>query len=1330
MSEFDASSIKLVTEKLDTDNFSSWRWGIITALGYKNLDDYVLSEHTTDMKASPDYRQKRKQVTNFIRMHLSHSNLERFVPDIGEYNPKELWDKIIAHFAAKTVENSANALDKLFDIQFIEGDMQKSVNNFRTAFRRVVEVSSKFDKKSLEAVAVVFALKRLPMSFSVFRQLQFASFKDDNIDFNDFLQHLEVELRRQDEAAIQLAASSKALAVAQSLGGDTSSTSNSKKKGRRPYCSNQTHNPEASHSVEDCWQLHPEKAIAFHKAAMDRFIARTGPRASLSLEFNLHDTIILDSGASSHFLKHKAYFSSLSSTTSSVFGANGAAIPILGFGPATIPTAAGPLHLSLAYYSPTLSNSLISQAHFLRLGYSILPTAGGKRYECRKGTQVLCSGPTTDNLLFIDMNHLSALSIKSSNPLDLHRALGHPSLPYLKRAYPDLHLKHLACPDCDLAKMHRLPFQGSFPTFQAALDCIHMDLCGPITPASKGGNRYFLKILDGHTKYRFIFPMRCKSDTFHHFEAFLNQAETSSGRKLKRVVSDNGGEFCNHRFVEFFRGRGIQHITSAPYTPQQNPFAERGNRTTIEKARALLSTSGLSLDWWGEAVQLSVFLENRSPDSSLDYATPYEKWHGSKPDLSRLVPFGCRAVVYQSRKDSGSKMAPPGIEGIFINYDGHHHSYKIWIPDSDKLVITHHVLFTPSVFPQKSVTLQESSPPFINFNIIDEDIVAPERELPEISDDGEPIQEAGLSSPSPQPSPPPSPAPPIASNKKGYAYVPHFDKAPNNISSSIDPANIIEGSRRHRAMVIVGEPSSTKDPKNYGEILGRIDENEWLMAIEVELGNMKRHEVWVVAPKTPGTRELDTVWVFKRKFDADGELLKYKARLCVRGFRQIEGIDYNSTFAPTGRLATLRTILGIAAVLDFDIQQMDVKCAFLNGVPEEDLFIKVPDGLGIDLPPGHGLKLQRSLYGLKQSPRCWYKALKGFFESINFKPSTVDPCLFIHSDIARPCFVFVHVDDLVIVGPDVNFLKDSIKGRFEMDDLGPCQYVLGMRVTRNRSAKTLMLSQDRYCREILEEFNLLDCKSASCPLPPNATTIPVKDQPVDSSFNYRRGVGLLQYLVQCTRPDLAFAVSFLSQFLNNPSKTHQELLTHTLRYVQYSKNFALTLGLVNSNPHRLIAHADASYATATHADSFAGSTVLFNGLVGWRCHKQNVDDAPALSTTEAEYRACSEAGQDIRWLDQLLSEIYPSLNIPLGQIILYCDNQGALALLKNSIYQHRTRHINVRHHWLRHHIEQANNFQAEYVRTEDNLADFLTKPLSPKPTRLALVKVGLGDMSA
>lgn len=656
-----------------------------------------------------------------------------------------------------------------------------------------------------------------------------------------------------------------------------------------------------------------------------------------------------------------------------------------------------------------------------------------------------------------------------------------------------------------------------------------MDLCGPISPTSRGGNLYFLKIINGFSKYCFIYPMCRKSDTFCLFTTFMNMAENISGCKVHSIVSSNGGEFINANFIKLVMNKGIQHLTTAPYSPQQNPFAERGNRTTVEKARALLACSGLPLEWWGEAVSTAVHLENCTPDSSIGFNSPYSCWHGTTPNLEHLQPFGCRSVLYLEKHRCNSKFDLPGVEAIFLG-------------------------FYPSQFPQPSDT--EASRPLDNSlfdfgpvegvppsNVSLEDAaVTQEDNLEAVKNRFEDL-ELGSDTPieSPQSSvvdsdnreatPPPG---------RGYSYVPASDNAPCNINLAIDTANILSERRRPRAMVvgrhtanvIVGEPASIKDPKTYGDILGRLNKEHWLMAVQTEINNIERHKVWVVAPLTPGVKPLDTTWVFKRKFDANGDLLKYKARLCVRGFWQIEGIDYNATFAPTGRLLTLRIILGLGALLDFDIQQMDVKCAFLNGVPDEDLFIKVPEGVGIELPPGHGLQLQKSLYGLKQSPRCWYRSLKEFFTSINFKAATMDPCLFIHQDKAKFCCVYIHVDNLVIVGPEVQFLKDKIKGRFEMEDLGECQWVLGMRVSRDQHGRTITLSQDCYVREILEEFGMLDCRPVSAPLPSDVTTCPVDNTPPDLSFNFRRGVGLLNYLVQCSRPDLAFACSHLSQFLN------------------------------------------------------------------------------------------------------------------------------------------------------------------------------------------------------
>jgi hypothetical protein len=150
-----------------------------------------------------------------------------------------------------------------------------------------------------------------------------------------------------------------------------------------------------------------------------------------------------------------------------------------------------------------------------------------------------------------------------------------------------------------------------------------------------------------------------------------------------------------------------------------------------------------------------------------------------------------------------------------------------------------------------------------------------------------------------------------------------------------------------------------------------------------------------------------------------------------------------------------------------------------------------------------------------------------------------------------------------------------------------------------------------------------------------------------------------------------------------------------------------------------VAYSDASYATATEAYSFAGSAILHNGLISWRCSKMDIDP-PATSTTESEYRACSETGQDIVWTQQLLDSLRPYIDLPPTSVTLHCNNQGALTLLKDTLYQHRTRHINVRYHWLRHHIERSETFYLAYVPTDRNIADFLTKPLTPIKNRQAL----------
>lgn len=259
----------------------------------------------------------------------------------------------------------------------------------------------------------------------------------------------------------------------------------------------------------------------------------------------------------------------------------------------------------------------------------------------------------------------------------------------------------------------------------------------------------------------------------------------------------------------------------------------------------------------------------------------------------------------------------------------------------------------------------------------------------------------------------PSPLPiTLGKRKTLWSQEPSSSVPRQEISSDIDPRNIIER-RTRRANVA----SAVETPKTYKQAMRSPTRAQWVDAVAVELANMERRGVWSVVELPEGSRAVGTVWVFKTKLRPDRSLLKHMARLCAQGFAQIAGIDFNETYAPTGSKAGLRLLLAIAAAEDLDIESMDAIAAFLNGVPDEEIYLNIPEGLEISNRTDRTvLKVNRSIYGLKQSPRCWYREITTFFLSLNFRACLWDPCLFILNDSKEPCYFHIHVDDLTIAG--------------------------------------------------------------------------------------------------------------------------------------------------------------------------------------------------------------------------------------------------------------------------------------------------------------------------
>ncbi|MBW0478478.1 hypothetical protein O181_018193 [Austropuccinia psidii MF-1] len=362
---------------------------------------------------------------------------------------------------------------------------------------------------------------------------------------------------------------------------------------------------------------------------------------------------------------------------------------------------------------------------------------------------------------------------------------------------------------------------------------------------------------------------------------------------------------------------------------------------------------------------------------------------------------------------------------------------------------------------------------------------------------------------------------------KGWTYEPMAETAPKDITSVVSMEQVVSGKRSRQPPNWFSGAVVGMVPCFFGEAMASLKSNAWLNVIAREFASLEQHQV---------VKETDT----------EGNVTEEKACLCVKGVHQIEDVDFHATFSPTGWLAPLRFLLGYCASNDFDIQQMDVKTAFLHDDLGKEIFIKIPEGYTPTMEGEVCLKLTKSLYGLKQSPTNWYLCIKRFFTEAGFCPSPADPCFFIKTG-GEPCFVFLHINNLVIGSQNLQKFKKEIISTFEMKDLGELKYVLGMKVTRNRSVRNISLSQELYIDNPLKDFGMHYCKPASTPLVLSSRLNPICNSNADpAGINYRRAVGLLNYLAPCTRPNIVFAGSCLAQFLNAPSVEHESAFKHVL----------------------------------------------------------------------------------------------------------------------------------------------------------------------------------------
>ncbi|XP_071675719.1 uncharacterized protein [Lolium perenne] len=475
-----------------------------------------------------------------------------------------------------------------------------------------------------------------------------------------------------------------------------------------------------------------------------------------------------------------------------------------------------------------------------------------------------------------------------------------------------------------------------------------------------------------------------------------------------------------------------------------------------------------------------------------------------------------------------------------------------------------------------------------------------------------------------------------------------------------------------------------------------LQEPAWHAAMSEEFAALCQNQTWVLVPHPPGVNVVGSKWIFKTKHRPDGTIDKHKARLVARGFTQQQGIDYGDTFSPVVKPATVRLVLSLAVSRGWALRQIDVSNAFLHGFLNEDVYMQQPPGFEDARFPSHVCKLQRSIYGLKQSPRAWYARLSHLLYQLGFTSSKADTSLFIFRRRGVHIFMLVYVDDIVIAGSSpgvVDVLVRSLSASFPIKDLGVLEYFLGLEASYNSGG--MSLTQRKYALDLLHRVNMENCNAAPTPLVPSERLSRNEGAPLgaDDSFRYRSVVGALQYLT-LTRPDLSFAVNKVCQFLSQPTEVHWEAVKRILRYVKGTLQTGLQ---IRKSPLTGISiFTDADWAGDVDDRRSTSGFAVFVGpnLISWSSKKQ---PTVSRSSTEAEYKALANGAAEAKWVDSLLKELgVTKQRTP----ILWCDNLGATYLTANPVFHARTKHIEIDFHFVRERVAKG-ELDVRFISTND-----------------------------
>ena len=655
------------------------------------------------------------------------------------------------------------------------------------------------------------------------------------------------------------------------------------------------------------------------------------------------------------------------------------------------------------------------------------------------------------------------------------------------------------CEACVDGKHHRCKFPTSGGSrSKEPLGLVHSDVCGKMSAKSLSGAEYFLTFIDNTTRYVWVYILKRKDEVFARFLEWKALAEKSTGRKLKVLRTDNGSEYTSAEFEAYMKKEGVRHELTVPKTPEQNGVAEWMNRTLVETTRSMLADSKLPQMFWAEALSTAVYLRNRSPTKSVEAMTPSEAWTGKKPNVNHLRIFGCAAYAHVA-KDKRRKLDPKARKCIFLGYGNDTKGYRLYDPRRERVFYSRDVMFNEQTR-----------------GIEEENQCAPEQThvvTIESPDNGEPVHEGGEISSQPA-------------------------------TTEAQDQDLRRSERERRPPDFYGvrvniTSEALNEPTSIAEALSSPDKAKWEDAMKKEMQSLHANDVWDLVKLPANRKAVGSKWVYKQKIGPDGSVERYKARLVAQGFSQKYGLDYDETFSPVVRFESLRTLISLAVQNGMKLHQMDVTTAFLNGELEDEVYMRQPEGFVSKGQEDLVCKLKRSIYGLKQSPRCWNFALDSHLKKMGFEQAKGDPCLYMASEVEL-FLIAVYVHDIVLAGSSdkqIVQVKETLAKQFQVKDMGELHYFLGVNIDQDKESDRVCIGQPAYTSSVLQKFGMEHAKPVNTPVDTAVKLVKAteEDECVDQKC-YQSAVGSLLYLSTATRPDITYAVSNVAKYSAKPTK--------------------------------------------------------------------------------------------------------------------------------------------------------------------------------------------------